>query len=656
MKSIKAKILVSMILTVAISLSLIGGVSCILGYNGTQNAIESSMSETASITAERISYQLQEYMTVAKEAGTIARIANPETPMADKQALLQQKVDTYGLLRYNLLDMNGVSAFDGNDYSSRTYFQESIKGNTWVSEPLVSSVTGELTIIVSAPVWKDGIANSEVVGVVYFVPPETFLNDIVASIQISEGGSAYMLDAQGNTIAHKNAENVINQENTIQDAKSDSSLEALASIESKMISGDTGFGQYSYGGTRKLIAYAPVPETNGWSLAINAPTSDFTEATIRGILITLALLVVTMIVTLLIAMRLARGIGTPIRACTDRLNLLSQGDLDAPIPDFQSKDEVGELVASTKIIIGALSTIVKDIDQFLSQMGNGNFTADSQVAELYIGSFVPLLTSMRQIKSKLNDTLLQIHESADQISSGASQVSDGAQALAQGATEQAGSVQKLTDTIKDISENTQKTAAISKQSQSRAEQAGGEVTRSNELMQDLTIAMGGINDSSNKISQIIATIESIAFQTNILALNAAVEAARAGDAGKGFAVVADEVRNLASKSDQAAKETKELIETSVNSVEGGNKILNEVTEALQKTTDLAGLAVGDMVKVAEMVTIVVESIAQVAEGLEQISGVVQANSATSEESAASSEELSRQAALLNDLVNQFKLQ
>lgn len=135
--------------------------------------------------------------------------------------------------------------------------------------------------------------------------------------------------------------------------------------------------------------------------------------------------------------------------------------------------------------------------------------------------------------------------------------------------------------------------------------------------------MAEITEFSKKIGNIITTIEDIAFQTNILALNAAVEAARAGTAGKGFAVVADEVRNLAFKSDQAAKATKELIESSVESVQNGNAIVTNVTDSLQKTTDLAGLAVDDMVRVAEMVDTISAAIAQVTVGLDQISAVVQ---------------------------------
>lgn len=655
MKSIKSKILVSMILTVAISLSLVGGIACALGYMGTRSTLETNMSETAVVAAERVSYQLIEYKTIASEAGSTSSLSDPKSTLKNKKDLLQQKVDAYGLQRYNLLDTKGISYLDGSDYSDRTYFQKAMEGDAVVSEPLISSVTGEVTIIVAAPVWKDGVPGSQIVGVVYFVPKETFLNDIVSSLQISENGSAYMLDANGNTIAHKNLEAVRNQENTIQDAKSDTSLGSLAAIETKMIAGESGFSKYSYNGEKKISAYAPVPDTNGWSIAINAPITDFMSDSFFGIIVTIVLLIVTVAIASLISLRLAVGIGAPIKACAERLNLLSKGDLDAPVPEFQRNDEVGDLVSSTQIIVDGLSRILKDIDYLLENMGSGNFVVDSQVPDLYIGDFNPLLVSMRRIKQKLSDALSQIHTSADQISAGASQVSDGAQSLAQGATEQASSIQELAATIHEISESSQETAVVSKTSKDHAEEAGREVVQCNEMMSQMTVAMKEIRESSQKIGKIITTIEDIAFQTNILALNAAVESARAGEAGKGFAVVADEVRNLASKSDQAAKATKELIESSVTSVENGSAIVSDVTEALQKTTELAGFAVGDMVKVADMVEDAVTAISQVTEALDQISSVVQTNSATSEESAAASEELSSQAQLLDNLVGQFQL-
>lgn len=655
MKSIKSKILISMILTTVISLALVGGASSFLSYMGTQSTLESSMEETASVAADRVSYELQSYKNIAYETGSLPLLADPDISIEEKQDILQQKLDTYGLKRYNLLDSQGISLIDGKAYSDRTYYHEAMQGKAYVSEPLISSVTGEVTIIVSAPVWENGKSGTNVIGVVYFVPKESFLNDIVTTLQISSGSSSYMLDAEGNTIAHKDLEAVRNSNNTINEAKNDPSLEALAAIENKMISGDFGFAQYTHNGVKTFVAYAPIPDTNGWSIAINAPTSDFTEGSTLGIIVTIILLVVSAIVASFLAFRLALGIGKPVKECADRLELLSRGDLETPVPEFQRNDEIGNLVNSTKIIVNALSTIIKDIDHLLGQMGNGNFVIDSEVPDSYVGDFAPLLTSIAQIKNKLSDALLQIHECADQIASGAEQVSNSAQSLAQGATEQASSIQELASAVTEISDGAQENAVITGQAQNHADQAGQQVTKSNEQMEAMTAAMSGINDSSKKIGKIIATIEDIAFQTNILALNAAVEAARAGEAGKGFAVVADEVRNLASKSDEAAKATKELIESSIKAVENGSIIASDVTQCLHRTTDLAVLAVGDMRRVADAVTSEANAISQVTEGLDQISSVVQTNSATSEQSAAASQELASQAQMLENLVKQFQL-
>ena len=655
MKSIKSKILVSMILTVAVSLILVGGASSFLGYQGTEKTLKGSMEGTAVVTSERVSCQLLLYQNMAAETGGIKRLSDPEISLQEKKAVMQDKMEIYQFQRYNLLDLEGTSLLDGESYSDRTYFQEALKGNSYVSEPMISSVTGKVTIIISAPIWADGEVGGQVAGVLYFVPDENFLNDIVASVKVSEHGAAYILDQEGTTIAHENADLVRRQENTIRNAQSDASLKELAAIEQEMIRGETGSGFYRYNHEKKLVAYSPIPATEGWSIAINAPVTDYNDASIWALTISVLLLIAAAVAASLVAFRLALGIGTPIQECTKRLELLARGDLETPVPEISREDEVGDLVNSTGIIVRGLRTILKDIDYVLDEMGGGNFTVESQAVELYIGDFEPLLESMRRIKSKLSDVLLQIRVSAEQISSGSAQVSDGAQALAQGATEQASSVQELAATVNEIAAGARRMAQITEETQVSAEAAGGQVNQSNAQMKDMTKAMGEITETSEQISQIIGTIEDIAFQTNILALNAAVEAARAGSAGKGFAVVADEVRNLASKSDEAAKATKELISASIQSVQKGNGIVHHVTESLQKTTELAGQAVENMGRVAKDVEREAEAVSQVTEGLDQVSSVVQTNSATSEESAAASEELASQAQILKDMVAQFRL-
>ena len=242
MKSIRTRILRDMLLTCILSLAIIGGLSTAIGYTGTLNSLKLSMTEMAKIGSERIAQQLDVYKTIAYEAGCSDILGNPSNSDSDKQTVIDDYVSAYGFQRGNVLDLSGNSIFDGNNYADREYFQMSLQGNKWVSEPLVSKITGELTIIISAPLWKNGVPNSTIAGVVYFVPKETFLNDIVIDIKAGTNGSSYILNNMGVTIAHKNIDNVLNQENTQEDAKTDAALKPLAAMELAMTQGKTSFG------------------------------------------------------------------------------------------------------------------------------------------------------------------------------------------------------------------------------------------------------------------------------------------------------------------------------------------------------------------------------------------------------------------------------
>ncbi len=553
-----------------------------------------------------------------------------------------------------MIGANGFSIFDGKDYSDREYVQQAMQGKVYVSEPLISKITGELSIMVAAPIYAGGSQGSRIVGVVYFVPPETFLNNIVSSIKVSEHSRAYMINKSGDTIADITLDNITTQ-NVEREAQSDPSLKELAVIHGDMRQGENGFGSFKDADGARFAAYAPVGGTDGWSVAVTALQTDYLADTYFGMIINVVVIIAAILVSIVVAMKLSSNISVPMRACAERMKLLVQGDLKTPVPQVTGQDETAELTRSTDELVTALNTIISDIGYLLTEMANKNFDIRSPHRDAYVGGFQNILLSMRTLKMELSSTMRQIDAAAGQVSAASNQVSMGAQTLSQGSMDQASAVEELAATITDISVSADKTASASKEAGRFVSQAGAQLGVSVKHVKELNTAMEKISNSSEEISKIIAAIENIAFQTNILALNAAVEAARAGSAGKGFAVVADEVRNLASKSDEAAKATKELIGSSIEAVAEGSAAVGRVTEALEQTNESAGHVTVQMDIVVKAVEAQTTAIAQVNEGVDQISAVVQTNSATAQESAAASEELSAEAASLKQLVDRFTL-
>lgn len=342
----------------------------------------------------------------------------------------------------------------------------------------------------------------------------------------------------------------------------------------------------------------------------------------------------------------------PVSEINGAMLRLSNGDFSNRIlGDYQG--EFLQIKNSVNDTIESISSYINEITTILGKVSNNDLTVS--INREYLGEFVEIRNSINKIINAFNVTISEISSAAEYVNQGARNVSQSSMMLATGSTEQASAVQELHATIETVSEQIRISAEKSRTANELSGNSKNSAVVGNDEMQNMLAAMKGIKESSTNISNIIKVIDDIAFQTNLLALNAAVEAARAGSSGKGFAVVAEEVRNLASRSQNAAKETAQLIDDSINKVNQGTEIAQHTAKAFETIVHNVSDVSVIIDSIAESSQQQAGAISQINQGISQITSVVQSNSATSEESASAAEELSSQSDILKNMVTVFKL-
>ena len=358
-----------------------------------------------------------------------------------------------------------------------------------------------------------------------------------------------------------------------------------------------------------------------------------------------------------IANEIAETIRGNIRGLSDEVKMLInaalEGRFDVRGDKTKFKGAFADIVGGLNQTLDAVLQPIKETTNITQYMAEGDMT--HSMTGNYKGDALMLKNAVNESLDSINEILAQVRTTVEEVNRGAIQVSDASGALSQGATEQAASLEEITSSMSEIGSQTRLNAENANQANSLTIEARDSAERGNTEMHQLNVAMTEITESSKNISKIIKVIDEIAFQTNLLALNAAVEAARAGRHGKGFAVVAEEVRNLAARSATAAKETSELIENSIKTVERGSLLAGKTSEVLElirngsiKSADIVG-------EIATSSNEQAQGIAQINDGLSQIDRVTQTNTASAEESASAAEELSGQANQLRQMIARFKL-
>lgn len=630
---------------------VLGVVTSVLSYISSISAISATINEASALAANYVSSALKEYVAIAYETGSIARLADSEKTVEEKASILNQRIKDHGFEGGYLLDSNGIDVITGANLSDREYFKEGMKGNTCISTPAYSEVTQRVSYVVAAPLWEGGIPGTQPVGVIAYVPNGEFLNDIMRSIKVGEGGTAFMLDRNGITIADIDS-SLVGVEDSIALGDTNPRLKKYSSICKKMVAGEDGTGTYSYNGKTKVVAYSPVPDSDGWSIGVAAVRNEFLGKFFLSLVLTIIFVVVFTVSGVRDGVKLGKAVAEPLIVAVDRLKLLSEGDIHSEVPSPTENDETAILLNSMAETVQDLNKIILDINNDLAEIADGNFMISAD--EDYKGDFADISQSFRLIIKSLSTAMREIDSNAESVQRGATDLAGASQQLAEGATDQASAIEELTATMTDISEKIHVNAENAEKVRKIVGNMNDQVMESNEQMKRSTEAMGKIKEASDKIAEIIGSIEEIASQTNLLALNASIEAARAGEAGKGFAVVATQVGTLSEQSTEAAKNTKVLIQNAISAVEEGTRLANSTAESLMLVVDNANIVRDAIAEIAVASDTQAEATAQITEGINQIAGVVESNSATSEESAAASTELSTQADSLKELVGRFR--
>jgi methyl-accepting chemotaxis protein len=657
MKSIRIKLVVTVATLFIIALSLLAGLNYWQAKKILIQDVETELARTAQSRSQETASWLDRIrseiaglarspvITAGKKEEVVSYLAAELNNAKIYESLIW--IDSSG----NYFDFKGETG----TLADRGYFQQSIKGETIISNPVISKKTNKPIVIISLPIRNE----NRIIGVLAAAINIEAVEKLILGVKVGETGYAYVIQSDGLIIFHPNQEIVLK----FSSLTDPNATPALQLATEKMTRGEQGIVNYEYLGVNKYLAYAPIQGT-GWSLGVNVPVSEITAKLNSFTWISLAISIVVLILAILVVLFTATWICKPLKALETAANGIAEGDLTVTNMDVHSGDELEHLSHIFEIMAGNLRSLVQQINNSAEQVA-----ASSQ----------------------------QLTANAEQSAQVAGQVAVSVTETAQGVDCQVASVDNALQLVEAIAATAQQEAGKTEASLAIADQAVAAAATGNKAVDIAVSQMNHIRDTvessarvvadlgeqSKEIGQIVATISGIAAQTNLLALNAAIEAARAGEQGRGFAVVAEEVRRLAEQSQEAAKQIAALISdiqgkteqaviamaAGTQEVRHGSEVVDQAGQSflaidkhIQAVADIARGTAGGMKQLVGSSRQVVESIRGIEQISREISSQTQTISAASEEQSASMEEiaassqhLAQLAEQLQNAVNRFKL-
>ncbi|MDR3305136.1 MAG: methyl-accepting chemotaxis protein, partial [Clostridiales Family XIII bacterium] len=579
--------------------------------------------------------------------------SNENASIADQKAVIDK---TFSGIEFIWL---GIYDPDGNLKTGSSVCPQSISGDSLFSDMaetanLVIADTRQgtegLEILVGTPINDSaGEAYAYMVGSFDY----GILNDTLSNINLGSNGSAFIINEQGEYMAHSDRQLVAEKKTIVDTYGANSELDGMLA---QMNLGQTGILSLGDSLLRledgTFFSYAPVRGTL-WSLVIETPKEDYMSDTVRAITTALIIAAILFIFAALYINLLATRIQRPLRKVTDRIISLAQGDLHSDVEISKTRDETQLLSSALNVTLKDINSYTGEISRVLSELSRSNL--DISVDGRFLGDFIVMKESLNTIVDFLNHIMHAIQDASAQVLGTAKQVSETALQVQGSSGSQSSAIMNLknetaliSENVSGVSDNTAQVVALLGDVESLLKEGESH-------MNDMLTAMKNISDNSEEITKVNKFLEDISFQTNILALNAAVEASRAGAAGRGFAVVAEEVRSLAAKSGESSKRTRGMIEYSQKSIDHGSQYARQMADSISKIMEMVAAISKKTEALNEAVSEQTSSLKNVTNQIEEIGSLAAGNLASSRISAQASRTLEEQADTLAEMAGRFRL-
>lgn len=590
MKSIKAKLTVTVVTLFVFALALLAGLNYWQAKKLIVQDAESALADVVYATGDGVSLWLD------TQKAEVAAFARSPIMIGGNSEAMQAYVDAElnnNKLYENIFwtDTKGNYTTRGTtaNVANRPYFQEAIKGNIAVSDPLVSASTGKPVVIISAPIRNGGSISGVLVGAINVEEVEKRVLDVRAG----QTGYAYVLRQDGTIIFHPNKEFV----NKVNVNDSNVTPELKAAVE-KMLKGEQGIANYKYNGSEKYLAYTPIKGTS-WAMGVTVPANEVLDKLSSFKWISLVTIIAVLILACFFILLIAARIAKPLVVLEGAANRIADGDLSLNKIDVNSQDELGRLAR-------AFETMVENLRNLVQHIG----TSSEQVAAS---------------SEELTASSEQAAQASNQIATSITDMASGTSEQLAAANDTSAVVEQMSASIRQVAANANQVAAQSAQAADRAkdgdkavEKAVNQMGHIENTVNTSAQVVAKLGERSQEIGQIVDTISGIAGQTNLLALNAAIEAARAGEQGRGFAVVAEEVRRLAEQSQEAAKKIAELIGEIQGDTGKAVLAMNDGTREVKTGAEVVNAAGNAFREIAELVTQVSSQVKEISAAIQQM--------------------------------------